>query len=162
MRTRGIGEGYLSRTVYTSASVTEPEAALTRTISNLALPVSFTLNANDSSKPVLSSCSVRKAWCGLLPLFVSCVVRRTLSAAPAGTTTGALIGALGANLQAAWLALRCGAGRRQLHLLRGTCVLLLDSFRTFGRYRQRRLVEGPRPSCRGRGRECAHDVAECM
>lgn len=71
-------------------------------MSSFALPVSFTLNANDSSRPVLSSRSVRKAWCGLLPLLPSCAVSMTLSEAAAGTATGALIGALDANLEAQW------------------------------------------------------------
>ena len=49
-----------------------------RTTSTLALPLSFTLNENDSSSPDMDSCKVRKAWCGLLPVFPSVVVRMIL------------------------------------------------------------------------------------
>lgn len=50
-----------------------------RTMSTFALPLSLMLNANDSSKPVSTSCRVRKAWCGLLPVLPSCAVRTTFN-----------------------------------------------------------------------------------
>ena len=49
------------------------------TISNLALPDSFTLNAKDSSSPLDCSCNVRKAWCGLFAFLFSVVVKMILS-----------------------------------------------------------------------------------
>ena len=49
-----------------------------RTTSTFALPLSFTLNGNVSSSPDMGSCKVTKAWCGLLPVFPSVVVRMIL------------------------------------------------------------------------------------
>jgi len=49
-----------------------------RTTSTLPLPLSFKLNGNDSSRPVVGSCRVRKAWCALLPVLPSVAVRTIL------------------------------------------------------------------------------------
>lgn len=55
------------------------------TTSIFALPLSLTLNANDSSKPVEASCNVRKAWCGLFPVPPSVVVRTILRVSAASS-----------------------------------------------------------------------------
>lgn len=49
-----------------------------RTNSILPLPLSLTLNGNDSCRPVDGSWSVRKAWCGFLPVLPSVAVRTIL------------------------------------------------------------------------------------
>jgi len=48
------------------------------TTSTLPLPLSLRVNGNDSSSPVEGSWSVRNAWCGLLPVLPSVVVRTIL------------------------------------------------------------------------------------
>jgi hypothetical protein len=48
------------------------------TTSTLPLPLSLMLNGNDSSSPVAGSWSVRKAWCGFLPVLPSVAVRTIL------------------------------------------------------------------------------------
>jgi hypothetical protein len=48
------------------------------TTSTLPLPLSLMLNGNDSSRPLAGSWSVRKAWCGFLPVLPSVAVRMIL------------------------------------------------------------------------------------
>lgn len=53
----------------------------------LPFPLSFTLNTNDSSRPVVGSVNVRKAWCGRFAVFPSTVVRTSFSESLAPNST---------------------------------------------------------------------------
>lgn len=64
----------------------EGSAEVLHTSSTLPLPLSLTLNAYDSSRPVFCSVRVKKAWCGRLAFLPSVVVRIIfrVSEAPSG------------------------------------------------------------------------------
>lgn len=67
-------------------------------MSSLPLPVSFTLKPKLSCRPVCSSCKVRKAWCGFLPLRPSVVVREILRMSAAESVTAEESGDVGESL----------------------------------------------------------------
>jgi hypothetical protein len=64
----------------------------------LPFPLSFTLNTNDSSRPVVGSVNVRKAWCGRFAVFPSTVVRTSFSESLAPSSTVFARGAEGFSL----------------------------------------------------------------
>ena len=69
------------------------------TRSTFPLPLSFTLSTNDSSKPVVGSVRVRKAWCGRLAVFPSTVVRSSFNESDAPNDTDLLSGVEGLSLE---------------------------------------------------------------
>lgn len=68
------------------------------TTSTLPLPLSFTLNGNDSSRPVVGSWRVRKAWCGFFPVLPSVAVRTIFSVSEAGSVMAEVMGDEGDSL----------------------------------------------------------------
>jgi hypothetical protein len=63
------------------------------------LPLSFKFNTHDSSRPVVGSVNVRKAWCGRFAVFPSTVVRSSFSESLAPNDTDLPSGVDGLSLK---------------------------------------------------------------
>jgi hypothetical protein len=139
---RGVGRSFCACIIVSWCTSAHVRQLYNRalTICTLALPSSLTLNGKGASRPESSSLSMMKAWCGLLPLPLSFVVRLIFAVSACPRVTGFGRALLGFNLGKRKFtvsdACSLQSGQTSSLLWRALCVLLRHNANAS-------IVEGP-------------------